>query len=176
MPQYGIRPIDRFCGSYGPGHQVHWIQAKKSAEQGPMIHVSVVVHDDGCVDLEGPELKLTMWNHDPDRLRDAVDYAGRAVWKPRFHVLAVPGPSGYLFYLAALDERTPCHPGARRLPATGASPVAGNHSRGTGSQPRRRYRADKTENPYTPMALRLGPTANVFLLCEFHRRFVAGDI
>ena len=28
MPQYGIRPIDRSCGSYGPSHQVHWIQAK----------------------------------------------------------------------------------------------------------------------------------------------------
>jgi hypothetical protein len=59
-----------------------------------------------------------MWNHDPGRLRDAVDYPGPggAVWKPRFHVLAVPGPSGYLFNLAALDERTPCHPGARQAP------------------------------------------------------------
>ena len=35
---------------------------------------------------------------------------GRAVWKPRFHVLAVPAPSGYLFSLAVLDKRTPCHP------------------------------------------------------------------
>jgi hypothetical protein len=31
-------------------------------------------------------------------------------------VLAVPGPSGYLFSLAALDRRTPCHPGARQAP------------------------------------------------------------
>ena len=112
MP-YGIRPVDRSCGSYGPGHQMHWIQAKKSAEEGPLIHVSVVFNNDGRVDLEGHELKLTMWNHDADRLRDAVNYCGRAVWKPRFHVLAVPGPSGYLFSLAALDQRRPCHPGAR---------------------------------------------------------------
>jgi hypothetical protein len=50
--------------------------------------------------------------------RPHVDYAGRgrAVWKPRFHVLALPGPSGYLFNLAALDQRTPCHPGARQAP------------------------------------------------------------
>jgi len=27
-----IRAIDRSCRSYRPGHQVHWIQAKKSAE------------------------------------------------------------------------------------------------------------------------------------------------
>jgi hypothetical protein len=117
MSHYGIRPINRSCGSYGPGHQMHWIQAKKSWEgEQPMIDVSIVVHHDGRVDLEGDELTLTMWNHDPDRLRDVVDYAGRgrAVWKPRFHVLALPGPSGYLFNLAALDQRTPCHPGARQ--------------------------------------------------------------
>jgi hypothetical protein len=121
MP-YGIRAIDRSCGSYGPGHQVHWIQAKKSAGGGqPVIGVSVVVHLDGRVDIEGHELNVTMWNHDPDRLRDAMDYQGRAVWKPRFHVLAVPGPSGYLFNLAALDERTPCHPGARQAPGESTS-------------------------------------------------------
>jgi hypothetical protein len=57
---------------------MHWIQAKKSWEdEQPMIDVSIMVHHDGRVDLEGNELKLTMWNHDPDRLRDAVDYAGR---------------------------------------------------------------------------------------------------
>jgi hypothetical protein len=119
MSYYEIRPINRSCGSYGPGHQMHWIQAKKSWEdEQPMIDVSIVVHHDGRVDLEGDELTLTMWNHDPDRLRDVVDYAGRgrAVWKPRFHVLALPGPSGYLFNLAALDQRTPCHPGARQAP------------------------------------------------------------
>jgi len=117
MSHYGIRPVDRSCGSYGPGHQVHWVQARKSAENPqPVSHVSVVVHDDGRVDLEGHELQATMWNHDPDRLRDAVRDRGRGIWKPRFHVLAVPGPSGYLFNLAALDERTPCHPSARQAP------------------------------------------------------------
>ena len=59
-----IRAIDRPCRSYRPGHQVHWIQAKKSMEdQQPVIDVAVVVHDDGRVGIEGDELKLTMWNH-----------------------------------------------------------------------------------------------------------------
>jgi hypothetical protein len=50
---YGIRPVDRSCGSYGPGHQMHWIQAKKSWEdEQPMIDVSIMVHHDGRVDLE----------------------------------------------------------------------------------------------------------------------------
>lgn len=48
-----------------------------------MIEVTVVVHDGGRVDIDGDELKLTVWNHDPDRLLSAVDYWGRAVWKPR---------------------------------------------------------------------------------------------
>ena len=105
MSHYGIRAVNRSCGSYGPGHQVHWIQAKKSWEEGPEISVSkLVVHDDGLVDLEGHELKATMWNHDPGRLRDAVHYRGRGVWKPRFYVLAVPGPSGYLFKMFAVNQ------------------------------------------------------------------------
>ena len=55
MSHYGIRAIDPSCGSYGSGRQVHWIQAKKSAEEGPVIHLSVVVHDDGRVDLGGDD-------------------------------------------------------------------------------------------------------------------------
>ncbi len=109
MPYGEIRPIDRSCGSYRPGHQVHWIQAKKSVEEEqPLIDVSVVVHRDGRVDIECDELNLTLWNHDPQRLQSAVDYWGRAVWKPRYHVLSLPGLFGYVFNLAALNGRTPC--------------------------------------------------------------------
>lgn len=78
-------PRNRSCGSYGPGHLMHWIQGKKSHEDGqPIIKVKVVaVHDDGHVEIEGDDLKLTLWYHDPERLRDVVDYAGRdrGVWK-----------------------------------------------------------------------------------------------
>ena len=41
MPYNEIRAIDRSCGSYRPGHQVHWIQAKKAVdEQPPVIDVT----------------------------------------------------------------------------------------------------------------------------------------
>ncbi len=112
MPYNKIRPIDRSCGSYRPGHQVHWIQAKKAVEEEqPVIDVAVVVHDDGLVDIDGGELNLTLWNHDPDRLRSAMDYWGRAVWKPRYHVLSLPGLFGYVFSMATLDKRAECWPG-----------------------------------------------------------------
>ena len=44
-----------------------------------MIDVAVVVRDDGRVGIDGDDLNLTMWNHDPDRLQSALDYWGRAV-------------------------------------------------------------------------------------------------
>ena len=79
------------CGSYGPGHLMHWIQGKKSHEDGqPIVKVKVVaVHDDGRVEIEGDDLKLTLWYHDPDHLRSALRFGGRAEWKPEYHVLYV---------------------------------------------------------------------------------------
>ena len=51
----------------GPATFMHSIQGKKSHEDGqPIIKVKVVtVHDDGLVEVEGHELKLRLWYHDP---------------------------------------------------------------------------------------------------------------
>src|SRR5215211_4537055 len=67
-------PRNSSCGSYGPGHLMHWIQGKKSHEDGqPVIKVKVVgVHDDGRVEIEGQELQLSLWYHDPGELRSAL--------------------------------------------------------------------------------------------------------
>ena len=82
-------PGNRSCGSYGPGHLMPWIQLKKSHEDGqPIIKVKVVaVDDDGRVEIEGHDLKLTLWYHDPDHLRSALCFGGRADWRPKYHVL-----------------------------------------------------------------------------------------
>ena len=81
---YGeIRAIDRSCRSYRPSHHPHWIQAKKAVEEDqPVVDVAITVHDDGRVVLDGDDLNLTMWNHDPVRLRSGVDYCGRACGSP----------------------------------------------------------------------------------------------
>jgi hypothetical protein len=114
MSYYGIRPINRSCGSYGPGHLMHWIQGKKSHEEGqPIIKVKVVaVHDDGRVEIEGDDLKLTLWYHDPDHLRSALCFGGRAEWKPKYHVLYVISSGS--FNLTTLDKVEPCKPPIRR--------------------------------------------------------------
>ena len=106
------------CGSYGPGHQMHWIQAKKSHEDDqPVVKVKVVaVHDDGRVEIEGVDLKLTLWYHDPEHvhLRSALCFGGRAEWKPRYHVLHVISTGS--FNLATLDRVEPCKRPRRRQP------------------------------------------------------------
>jgi len=48
-------------------------------DQQLVIDVAVVVRDDGRVGIDGDDLNLTMWNHDPDRLQSALYYWGRAV-------------------------------------------------------------------------------------------------
>ncbi len=109
-------PTNRSCGSYGPGHLMHWIQAKKSHEDGQPIHKVriVAVHDDGQVEIEGHDLKLTLWYHDPDHLRSALRFDSYAAWKPQFHVLDVSSSGS--FNLAALDRVEPCVPPIRRRP------------------------------------------------------------
>ena len=48
--------------------QVHWIHAKKAHEPRPEITV-VTIHDDRRVELDGDDLHLSLWHHDPARLQ-----------------------------------------------------------------------------------------------------------
>jgi len=95
---------------------MHRIQAKKSHEDAqPIIKVKVVaVHDDGRAEIKGHDLKLTLWYHDPDHLRSAPCFGGRAEWRPKYHVLYVI--SGGSFNLATLDTVEACVPPIRRRP------------------------------------------------------------
>ncbi len=95
---------------------MHWIQGKKSHEDGqPIIQVKVIaVRDNGHVEIEGHELKLTLWYHDPDHLRSALCFGGRAEWKPKYHVLYVISSGS--FNLATLNKVEPCKPPIRRQP------------------------------------------------------------
>jgi hypothetical protein len=108
MSHYGIA-VDRSCGSYRPGHEVHWIHAKKASENDqPLIDVSIAFRGYGWVDLEADDFTLKLWSHSATLLRQAWDRYGRAVWKPRWHMLSLPSPSGVAFNMATWDRRTPC--------------------------------------------------------------------
>jgi hypothetical protein len=71
-------------------------------------------HTDGRVEIEGDDLKLTLWYHDPDHLRSALCFGGRAEWKPKYHVLYVISSGS--FNLATLNKVEPCKPPIRRRP------------------------------------------------------------
>ena len=74
----------------------------------------VVVHDDGQIEIEGHDLTLVIWNHDPARLRSALGYRARVVWKPRYHVLNVSAT--YSAWQIWPNKRRACRR-SRRLPS-----------------------------------------------------------
>jgi hypothetical protein len=105
---WDLSGTDNRCSSYGPGHQIHWIHFNHSMrEPSVVIPVTASVDDDGLVHIEGDDLSLVRWNHRPALVRAALErFGGRADWKPRWYLLAVPteafmGSARSVFSLAA---------------------------------------------------------------------------
>jgi hypothetical protein len=112
---WDLSGTDRQCDSYAPGHQIHWIHFNHSMrEPSVVIPVTAVVDDEGLVHIEGDALSLVRSNHRPALLRAALQrFGGRADWKPRWYILAIPtdafmGSATSVFNLAAPDERREC--------------------------------------------------------------------
>jgi hypothetical protein len=117
---WDLSGTDAQCAGYWPGHQVHWIHFNHSMrEPSPAIPVAAVVDDDGLVHIEGDEVSLALWNHRPALLQAMLQrFGGMAVWKPRWHLLAVPteafvGSASSVFNMAVLDEIRACSLPAR---------------------------------------------------------------
>jgi len=109
---------DAPCAFRGSGHQIFHVQFNVSMRNPgpviPVIPVTASADGDGLVHLEGDELSLVLWNHDPDALRAALEgFDGRADWKQRWRILAVPvasriGGARSVFSLATPEQRTEC--------------------------------------------------------------------
>ena len=100
------------CTSYLPGHTVHWIHFKQSVQNpSEVLPVTARADDSGLVHVDGEDVSLVRWHHRPDLLWDALNaFGGTAVWKPRWHLLAVPtdaamGSARTVFSLAGLGRR-----------------------------------------------------------------------
>jgi hypothetical protein len=117
MPAYAwdLSGTDNRCHSYRPGHLIHWMQFKLSmTKPSPVIPVTAGVDDDGMVYIEGDDVSVVGWNHRPTLIQDALHrFDGMALWKPSFHLLAVPtdsfwGSARTVFSIAALEEKREC--------------------------------------------------------------------
>lgn len=98
-------PRARTCGSYTPGHDVHFIQARLSRESSPESRTTIeAIDDDGTIHLADG---TTLWNHDPKRLRLVVEHFGPAATIRTRGVLAL---QSYLFCVAPTPD--PCRPTA----------------------------------------------------------------
>jgi hypothetical protein len=99
------------CSSYAPGHQVHWIQMRKSLHED--IGLPIHIHIDqelAVVQFMFHDEPRLFWHHDTARIVTRLHgLEGEVEWRPRFHVLAIPHDQGSaLFNLARLDQVRPC--------------------------------------------------------------------
>ena len=124
---------DLRCGMYSPGHEIHWIHFNKATcEPGDRIPVTARVDDDGLVHIEGDDLSLVRWHHRPDAVRTALQrFDGMALWKPRWHLLAVPtesmmGSARSVFNMATLEQRQDCRTPVVRVADTPVDQEARN--------------------------------------------------
>ena len=103
------------CGSYRPGHEVNFSQAKLSWEHTEHDRRATVraVADDGTITFADGS---TLWHHEPERLRAAVERYGPNVLLGGYGVLKVPNRHN-AYYFSVGDEPTPC-PGPAEPPAT----------------------------------------------------------
>ena len=100
-------PPARICGAYRVGHDMHFIQARLSAEDGPGTARTVEsVADDGTIICtDGTRL----WNHDPSRLRTILEIHGMDVLLGTRGVLRVPNGAG-AYCVSVTDQPDPCRP------------------------------------------------------------------
>jgi hypothetical protein len=103
---YGIR-----CGAYTPGHDVHYIQARLSGENGMGMPARIErVDDDGTIEFVDGS---TLWNHDPERLRVILERFGNDVFLMSRGVLRLPNDTG-AYLICVADTVNPCRGGTLR--------------------------------------------------------------
>jgi hypothetical protein len=100
-----IRPPE-MCGLSKPGHNPHWIQMSRAAEDRENLPVPsrfIEARLDGSVVIEVDEHELLLWNHEPERLAEvAIAIGGAIEYQPRWGLLWVPCESGRYAFCVVL--------------------------------------------------------------------------
>jgi len=108
-----IRP-PTVCGLFKPGHTPHWIQVDKAVndnEHEPSPGLFIQSRMDGNVVIQVNDQELLLWNHQPERIDEAVLAWGRAIsFQPRWGLLWVPSEIGRFAFcvVKASGHHEPC--------------------------------------------------------------------
>jgi hypothetical protein len=98
-------PLPRDCGHFTGGHDVHFIQARRSWEAPPVTRTTIeTIDDDGTIHLADG---TTCWNHDPERLRWCVEHIGQEVTVRQCSILAIEHGDGAALFSVRPDYQ-PC--------------------------------------------------------------------
>lgn len=102
------------CGLFKPGHQPHfvqWLQTTKDKIDLPSSGEFIEAREDGTIVIEVDDKELHLWNHQPERIAEAVAVGGSAIgYQPYWGLLWVPSRDGrYAFCVApSLDDHVQC--------------------------------------------------------------------
>lgn len=100
------------CASYWPGHQVHWIQARKFIRDAATVPVRVHVEPLlGTVQLRAEGWLRLFWHHDVEAIAAALDGDGPlATFSQQFHVLGIENVQRTVrFNLAGPEQAGHCN-------------------------------------------------------------------
>jgi hypothetical protein len=108
----GIR-APKGCGLFKPGHDPHWIQISRAAEDGdhpPEPGRLIELGSDGTLQVECEKFMHCLWNHDIERMSEAIAGAnGQLFYQRRWGLLLVRGQGGrYAFCVARSGEHLSC--------------------------------------------------------------------
>lgn len=94
---------------FKPGHNVHYIQARKGAQASGRVGELLSVSDEGHVQVEFPQGSRDYRLHDPERLRADVPIGSQVEVRERWSLLAVPSDQGRrMFSVCVPSEWEPC--------------------------------------------------------------------
>lgn len=79
MPRSGPRSHPRRCGSYHPGHEIHWIHARKASESRSWCKGVILATRATVMDIwDGTEVRRYR-HHDPATVHSLVEVHGPIV-------------------------------------------------------------------------------------------------
>lgn len=100
----------RRCGSYAPGHQMHYIQVMPELRgEDPGVPVEAEVEPDGWITLTSGDGVERVWTHDPQRLiKHLAAYPIDRVLRFERSLIGVGHPNGMVHRISVGEEATPC--------------------------------------------------------------------